>query len=402
MRLKNGPDCHLTYCMNIHPAETAADVLQAIAFYPPRVKSALGAKGPLGLGLRLSRKAADELSVPGTLAVLKKRCADNDLYVFTINGFPYGPFHGPAVKQNVYRPDWRTQDRLDYTCRLIDILAECLPEGCEGSISTVPVSYKSWMITPGDAQKAVENLIGCVHALHLCGRNSGKYIHLAMEPEPDCYLATTDDVIEFYDKVLLPQGCHLLHTTHGIAKTECESLIRRHLGICFDVCHLGVQFENPAHSITKLISSGILISKIQLSAALAITADSLSAPVLRRFDDSVYLHQVKIAGKLQGSGLWNIKYSFSDIPEALKQWPVVQSHDECRVHCHVPLYWDGQPSCGSTNHLMNGDFWATIKKHGIRHLEIETYTFSVLPEEFTSVAVEESIAREYRWVLERL
>ena len=55
------------------------------------------------------------------------RCAEQNLYVFTINGFPYGCFHGARVKENVYVPDWRTPERRDYTNLLADILADLLP-----------------------------------------------------------------------------------------------------------------------------------------------------------------------------------------------------------------------------------------------------------------------------------
>ena len=59
-----------------------------------------------------------------------------------MNGFPYGPFHGTSVKEDVYQPDWTTGDRLAYTTGLIELMADIGPSGQPISLSTVPGTYK--------------------------------------------------------------------------------------------------------------------------------------------------------------------------------------------------------------------------------------------------------------------
>src|SRR5688500_7154414 len=139
MKLNYG--LHLAYCTNIHRGENWPQTFDALKQYTLAVKERVCPKGPYAIGLRLSDLASRELSDPQTLLSFKRWLDQNHCYVFTINGFPYGRFHGGPVKEKVYLPDWTTQERLAYTNRLFDILAQLLPAGVEGSVSTVPGSY---------------------------------------------------------------------------------------------------------------------------------------------------------------------------------------------------------------------------------------------------------------------
>ena len=134
MRLNHG--LHLAYCTNIHRGETWAETFAALQTYALAVRERVCPHAPYGLGLRLSHVAARELSEPGTLTAFQRWLAAQSCYVFTINGFPYGQFHGGRVKEQVYQPDWTTPERLAYTNLLFDLLARLVPDGVAGRVST--------------------------------------------------------------------------------------------------------------------------------------------------------------------------------------------------------------------------------------------------------------------------
>jgi sugar phosphate isomerase/epimerase len=388
MRLPGHPSTHLTYCLNVHPGESWEENFAAIRTKALGIRRRISPDKPFGLGLRLGNAASLSLSAPETLQAFKRFLSDHDLYVFTVNGFPYGAFHDTRVKEQVYQPDWRTPERVAYTKRLATILAELLPEGVAGSISTVPCSYKAWIRTGADKRQMAENLTTV--AQHLAGilDKTGKRIHLGLEPEPDCYLETTGDVVSFFEDYLL-----------GGAS---EGVIRRHLGICLDTCHLAIQFEELAESLYTLRAKEILLSKIQLSAAPVVTCNAgtsnagmLSA--LKGFCDPVYLHQVKVRSAA------GAVVSCPDLPEALARHKATgRLEGEWRIHFHIPLYFSATDVIRSTSAELTPAFFRAVRECGTEHLEIETYTFDVLPAEMQALGIEASIASEYQWILTRV
>src|SRR4051812_43077046 len=98
MRMQNGQE-HLTYCTNVHKGETWEDVFNILQTDLLAVRQAVAPMESFGVGLRLSGQALATASEPPALDTMKQYLADNDLYVFTLNAFPYGPFHGTRVKQ---------------------------------------------------------------------------------------------------------------------------------------------------------------------------------------------------------------------------------------------------------------------------------------------------------------
>lgn len=356
MIVQRQPPLHLTYCLNIHPGETWTENFAAIREKAMRVKARVAPNGPFGLGLRLSRAAADSLAEEKRRADLRKFFDDHGLYVFTINGFPYGQFHGTRVKENVYAPDWRAAERRDYTNRLADILADLLPDGVNGSISTVPVSFKPWIDSESDLKAAIANLNVC--AGHLSDTN----ICLALEPEPGCFLETTEETIRFLSE-------HLPDSA------------RRRIGVCFDTCHAAVQFENAAQSLQRYLDAGIRVAKVQLSAAVEEAPEGL-----KKFDDSMYLHQTKARRRDGSFCCWN------DLPVVLDE-----EFERLRVHFHVPLF-----AGNSTAAELTPEFFALLKRGATEHLEIETYTFDVLPPELRATDVVDHIVREYEWAMKKL
>src|SRR3954463_386151 len=234
MIVQHQPQVHLTYCLNVHPGETWIENIAAIREKTTAIKARVEPGDWFGLGLRLSARAAEELATPEAQGEALDFFAEQNLYPFSINGFPYGRFHQTSVKEKVYTPDWRTSERLQYTLQLVDILAALLPEGIEGSISTVPGSFKPWIETEDDVRMMAENLGACVAYLAALRDDTGKTIHLGLEPEPDCFLETTAESISFFNDVLLTIAASEVGRILKCNRRTGEEYVRAHLGICLD------------------------------------------------------------------------------------------------------------------------------------------------------------------------
>lgn len=384
----------LTYCTNIHPGENWPDVMTSLKHYLPRVKVAVAPTKPFGVGLRLSAEAAATLHAPGELAAFRNFLAAEDLFVFTINGFPYGAFHGQRVKEAVYQPDWRDERRLAYTNQLADILVELLPVSGFGSISTVPGTFKA--LGKGAETLMAEMMLR--HAAHLIGLHQahGKTIALALEPEPCCFLETIEESVRFFeDHLFSPGASGRIAELTGLAVSEAEAALRRHLGLCYDVCHAAVEFENAGESISALRAAGIPIQKLQLSAALRLTPGPSQLEALNAFAEGTYLHQV--VTRAAGGTLTR----YVDLPDALAQASASPA-EEWRVHFHVPIFEADIEPLGTTQDFL-AEILALHRDTPISpHLEVETYTWDVLPPALRGMPVDEAIARELQWVRARL
>jgi sugar phosphate isomerase/epimerase len=391
MRIASGKDLgHLSYCTNIHAGESLAEVMAGLARHLPAIKSAVAADRPLGVGLRLGHQAAEGLRDPAALAELKRFLAEGGYYVFTLNGFPYGAFHGRAVKEDAYKPDWSDPLRLAYTDHLADLLSALLPSGQEGSVSTVPCTFKPW--AEGRMDAITEHLIR--HVAHLVGiaNKTGQTIALALEPEPYCHLETIDETVAFFNERLFARaGVARLAALSGLGAAEAEAAMRRHIGVCYDVCHAAVEFEDPKASIALLRANGIRIAKLQLSSALKVASlDAQSAQHLAAFAEPVYLHQVvqKSNGTLR---------RFVDLPQALAEAGRAAGA-EWRVHFHVPVFLEQMTHFGTTQAFLAEILGLHRAEPISPHLEVETYTWDVLPESYRKVDLSSAIARELNWV----
>jgi sugar phosphate isomerase/epimerase len=388
---------HLTYCTNIHAGERWHEIDAALRRHIPSIKSRVSPDKPMGVGLRLSGPAAEDLYDPAAITELQAFLHDEDLYVFTINAFPYGAFHGQRVKEQVYEPDWRDEERLRYTNRVADILARLLPEGMDGSVSTVPGAFKANVRGEADIARIAEVLTRHAAYLHAIAHETGKGIVLALEPEPCCFLETIDDAVTFFAEHLFSRrSIEAFRCLTGLRAGWAEEALRRHLGICLDVCHSAVEFEDPAESVARLEAAGIRVAKIQLSSALRISAaDDDTAELLLPFDDGVYLHQTVAAndGKLT---------RYPDLPEAIAALRNGAAVGEWRVHCHVPLFQSSFGALQSTQQPL-ADLLAVCRQRALApHLEVETYTWDVLPQHMRDGDVGSDIARELTWVRSQL
>src|SRR5271167_1900531 len=151
MKLNHG--LHLAYCTNIHRGEDWRETYESLKQYTLAVRREVCPDKPYAIGLRLSNRAAVELSDAAKLREFKNWLEQNDCYVFTINGFPFGQFHGARVKEQVYLPDWTSPERLSYTNLLFDLLGELVPPNVEGSVSTLPGSFKEFITRPEQEKK---------------------------------------------------------------------------------------------------------------------------------------------------------------------------------------------------------------------------------------------------------
>ena len=89
-------------------------------------------------------------------------------------------------------------------------------------------------------------------------------------------------------------------------------------------------------------------------------------------------------------------------PTRWRNCPTFPDVEELRVHFHVPLFFTGAGPLQSTADALTPDFFHELRSGVCSHLEIETYTFDVLPPEVHPGDIVKSIAREYAWVLEKL
>ncbi len=385
----------LTYCTNCHPGESVRDLMEHVNRYASAVRAHVAPHEPFGIGLRVSHEASLALEDRGSLDALRDALATHGLYVFTINGFPYGRFHGARVKERVYRPDWLERDRLLYTDRLARLLSDLVPEGAIGSISTVPGASKDRANDSDSIARMGSLLVEHAATLVDLERKSGRTICLAIEPEPCCFLETVEETVAFFEDALLSRhACANLVRRTNIAPNEAEAALRRHLTVCFDACHAAVEFEDPDEAVERLARAGLRIGKLQLSAGLRIDRPDAARAELERFADDVYLHQVVAR---RGDSL--VRYL--DLPDALRD-PAAANDEEWRVHFHVPIFARELGAFASTNDFLEALLARHRKAPLSPHLEVETYTWDVLPPELRLGSVVESIARELSWVKERL
>jgi hypothetical protein len=398
------PTGHLTYCTNIHPGETWPAHFAALKQNFPNIKQQVSPDKAMGIGLRLSNVASEELENPEHLDQLKQWLTANDAYVFTMNGFPYGEFHHTVVKDQVHAPDWTTDLRVNYTLRMFRILAQLVPEGMDAGISTSPLSYRHWFKTVDELQKAAitatDNILTVAEELIKTYRETSLVMHLDIEPEPDGILETGGEFIQWYEAFLLPRGIDRVSKKFNLTADEAESLIKQHITLCYDVCHFAIGYEPHQRVIDELEAKGIKVGKIQISAALKadlpedVNSRQSIKEAFERFDEPTYLHQVVA---LMGGG--NLM-RYSDLPEALgdihnslvKQW---------RAHFHVPIFTEEYGLVQSTQSDIVEVLRIQKAKPFTNHLEAETYTWTVLPDE-KKLPIGDSIARELNWVKDQL
>lgn len=368
---------HLSYCTNVHPAEDLDGIVRQLDEHAGPVRREAGLDR-LGVGLWMPVGVASVLAHDeGARAILAEALERNGLELRTVNAFPYRGFHDDVVKLAVYRPDWTTPERLDYTLDCARALAALLPPGAAGSISTLPLGWREgWDAAADDAaEEALTRLIGGLAAIE---RETGRTVRVGIEPEPGCILDDVADVVAWL-------GARPALISDGL------------LGLCLDTCHLAVSFADPAGAVAAATAAGVRIVKVQASVALEVPdpSDPRSIAALHPFAEERYVHQVRTA---LGT------HAADDLPEVLdaqEPWPTDQPW---RVHVHIPLHARPEAPLRATTEVLLAAVDAVLEAPGgdDAHLDIETYTWSVLPASLQPATLVDGIAAELRWVREHL
>jgi hypothetical protein len=374
-RHPDGTVVHLAYCANVHPADDLPGVLDRLERYARPVRERLGV-ARLSVGLWLPRPVAAELVAdPRALRRLREALTAGGLEVVTLNGFPYEGFGHEVVKTDVYLPDWADPARAAYTLDLARVLAALLPaDVTRGSVSTLPLGWRPWWdAARGDAAR--RNLDVLSGGLARLEAETGRSVRVALEPEPGCVVETTTDAV-----------------------THLSGLDPDRLGVCLDTCHLAVAFEDPDEALARLERAGLPVVKTQASVALHASEPGAARDLLAGFAEPRYLHQTRAlaGGRVQGT---------DDLPEALSGAAALPDDAPWRVHFHLPLHADPPAPLTGTQEVLTGALRALFGGPAARtdHIEVETYTWTVLPGGTTSDdRLVAGIAAELDWTRARL
>lgn len=360
----------LSYCTNVHPGLTVAQVERGLTEFTVPAGQRFGS--PLAAGLWLAQPVIRELlSEPDGAKRFAARVAELGLCTYTLNAFPFGDFHSERVKENVYLPDWTQPSRLEYSWECARVLAELiratLPSGAEGSLSTVPLGFKTLATEAGFEVNCIRNLIEFAKRLARLEAETGQTIRLAIEPEPCCVLETTAETITFF------------HRLRDVAVSEgVLDAVERYLGVCYDVCHQSVEFEDVAESIASLARERIRINKVHITCALQLThpgANDAAREALAHFVEPRYLHQT-----FARSASGDVRRVLDLTAELARTPPSDFAEADCwRIHFHVPVDAERIGPLETTRADLKKALAAVTKLDDAPHLEVETYTWNVLP-----------------------
>lgn len=375
----------IAYCTNVVAGSSLAEMRSQVERVFTGVRKLLASPAPLPLGLWLSATAAQQvLEDPDGARRLRDWLGERGLSVVTFNGFPYHQFHGPVVKHRVYEPHWADARRLLYTTQLVDLLVQLLPPDVkEASVSTLPIGWRGSFHASGSGANTGVASANLQQLARHCARvedRTGVRVHVDLEPEPGCALDRASDAVSFFE--------HVLPARRG------ESEMRRHLGICHDVCHAAVMFESQEDVLGAYRRAGIHVGKVQLSSAPACHGASDELAVLASFVEPRYLHQTCVR-----SGT-DVQF-YEDLPLALAAAP----QGEWRTHFHVPIFAERLGALRTTQEQLGECLRAIARwpQEEWPQLEVETYAWDVLPTEAGGPSADDAthitqgIAAELRW-----
>ena len=385
---------HLTYSTLVHPGDDWEQMWDSLITYVPKVKERWAKNHRFGVSLRLSAASASTLAKSqAERDTLKKFLNDNNMYLYTVNAFPYGPFKGTIVKEQVYEPDWRSEERTTYTKNVADVLADVSPDDVSPSIQSAPLGFKPRVTGPDVVDSFTDHVIRvCAHLVDVEAR-TGRVVTLALEPEPYCFLETTDETVEYFTKhIYSGKSAEKLAKLARMPISEAHVALRRHVGIVFDICHQAVEFEDIGACLQKLVDAGIPIFKLQEAAALHVPEVTQKiVDVLKNYSKTIYLTQTveKKDGKLT---------RFLNLEDAFAAWEKNPGPREWRTHFHVPVFLEDLGPFRTTRFAIEDALRFHKAKPLSRQLEIETYTWDVLPDNLKTGDIVDYVCRELDWV----
>ncbi len=385
---------HLTYSTLVHQTDNWDQLWKSVNTYLPAVKARVAPDQKFGVCLRTSAPSAELLSAsPGKVADLKQFFADNDLYLYTANAFVYGVFKKQVIKEDVYEPDWQTPERREYTKQVADLLAALAPAGISPSIQSAPLGFKPKVTGEDVVEAYTTNVIDVVAHLVALKKKTGTTVTLGLEPEPRCYLETTDETIAYFTSHLFSGAtAERLAKLTGLNEADAAQAMRDYTGVVFDIGHQAVGYEDIPSSLQKLVDSGVQIVKLQEAASMYIPeVTQKTVDALQAFAKTIYLSQT--CQKKDGATTW-----FLNLEDAFADWYKNPGPREWRTHFHVPVFLDDLGAFGTTRFALEQALAFHKKTPLSAHLEIETYTWDVLPDHLKTGDIVEYVSREIDWV----
>jgi sugar phosphate isomerase/epimerase len=385
---------HLTYSTLVHPADDWEQIWQSLNTYVPKVKERFAGNQRFGVSLRLSAKSAETLvNSKAERDKLRKFLDDQNMYLYTVNAFVYGHFKGDVVKEQVYEPDWRSEERTRYTMNVASVVADIAPADVFPSIQTSPLGFKPRVTGPDVVQSYTDNVLRVTKHLIELEAKTGVTVTLGLEPEPYCFLETTDETVDYFTNHLYSgASAEKLAKTSGLPIAEAIAALRKHVGIVYDICHLAVEYEDITESLQKLVDAGVPIVKLQEAAALHMPEVTQQVvDTLKRYSKTIYLTQTieKRNGKFT---------KYLNLEDAFAAWEKDPGPREWRTHIHVPVFLDDLGQFRTTRFAIADALKFHKQKPLSRHLEVETYTWDMLPDSLKTGDIVEYVCRELEWV----
>ncbi|MER7951258.1 metabolite traffic protein EboE [Streptomyces sp. NPDC096079] len=378
-RHRDGTAVHLGHCADLHPADTLEGITARLAAHAEPIRRATG-EPVVGLGLWLPAVTAAALAAdPAAVTRLRRMLAERGVETATLNGSPYRVFHAPVVKRALYYPDWSEPARLDYTLDLARIMARLLPDDARrGSVSTLALAWRTaWSRTRMSA--AMRQLDALAVGLREIAAETGRTVRVAVEPEPGCVAATTEQAVEV-----------LRDVDHDW------------IGLCLDACHLAVAHEDPGTAVARLLAAGLPVVKVQASCALEAPepVDAGVRKALAAFTEPRFLHQTGEAGPDGRAPLGSddLGPALAGALPGLAPW---------RIHHHVPLHEEPAAPLASTRPVLRATLSALFAgdRAVTDHVEVETSTWSALAEHRRPVGaagLARAVAAELDWAAREL
>jgi hypothetical protein len=397
MDLGNGLG-HLTYSTLVHPGDTWDEMRASLETYVPDVKRRFCPDAPMGVSLRISNASAERLiNDPEERARLRAYLDEQDLYVYTVNAFPYGPFKGETVKENVYEPDWATEERTQYTMNVARILTEITPPEVEPTIQTAPLAFRPKVVDQAYVDRFTENLLRVVAFLMNLEAETGRRVKLALEPEPYCFLETIEETVEYFNEHVYTTAASLrLAELSGQPLAEVFQGVRRYLGVVFDICHQSVEFEDIEEDLKMLVDAAIPIYKLQEASALNVPmVDDEIVRELKRYADTIYLSQTT---ELRDGEITR----YLNLEDAIAAYEEDPGPRAWRTHFHVPVFLDDLGPFRTTRDGIDAALSVHAATPLSTHLEIETYTWDVLPDHLKTGDITDYVIRELEYVRDTL
>jgi hypothetical protein len=239
-------------------------------------------------------------------------------------------------------------------------------------LSTLPLGYRAPGGPQPDLRVMARNLARAASSFAALEQRTGVCCVLALEPEPFCLLETCAAAAAFLEQWLFEEGA---------SATVPEDVLRRHLGVCVDLCHLAVVGEDALAACDDLRRRGIAVPKIQVSSCLEVRAPE-GLERLLGFDEPRWLHQTVAASGMRAL----------DLPQVRRECSTFAGAGRLRTHFHLPLWWDEPGALGSTR--------AEVERvlAGLRAplplLEVETYTWPALHDFAAGAGLAERLCRE--------